>query len=89
MSTLIAIYKKSGDGGLVCVGRCDSKCYNPTNPDCECICGGANHGCGKEKAIEQTREAAERWIEEYKIRKEIKGGAAFINRDLVDQLSLF
>jgi predicted RNase H-like HicB family nuclease len=61
MTTLIAAYNSEG-----CIGRCDAKCYNATCPECDCICGGANHGVGRDKAIENTRELAEQWMEEYK-----------------------
>lgn len=49
--TLIAIYNSDG-----CVGRCDAKCYNASEPGCDCICGGMNHGAGKAQAIANTRE---------------------------------
>jgi hypothetical protein len=39
-----------------CVGRCDAKCYNAKDPHCDCICGGMNHGAGKQAAIGNTRE---------------------------------
>lgn len=48
--TLIALYTSEG-----CVGRCDAKCYDATEPSCNCICGGKNHGAGKARAIENTR----------------------------------
>ena len=41
MSTIFAVYNSDG-----CIGRCDSKCHNATQPDCHCICGGAYHGVG-------------------------------------------
>ena len=58
MTALIAIY--TGDG---CVGRCDAKCYNAWGPECHCICQGANHGAGKQEAIDSTRELGESWLE--------------------------
>lgn len=58
MTTLIAVYTSSG-----CVGRCDAKCYDATEPDCVCICGGLNHGRGRNQAIANTVELAETWIE--------------------------
>ena len=60
MTTLIAISTSSG-----LVGRCDAKCYEATCPVCECICGGRNHGVGREQAAENTRALAERWGENY------------------------
>jgi predicted methyltransferase MtxX (methanogen marker protein 4) len=58
MTTLIAVYNSEG-----CVGRCDAKCYNAWEPDCDCICQGRNHGAGKQQAIDNTRELAESWLE--------------------------
>lgn len=60
MTTLIAVYNSEG-----CVGRCDARCYNAKHPNCDCICGGANHGAGIEKAMENTEKMAQVWIEEY------------------------
>ena len=62
--TLIAVYKNSGDR-TVCVGRCDARCYEAVEPGCECICHGANHGAGKERATTNTQTMAKEWIERY------------------------
>ena len=51
MGTLIAVYTSDG-----CVGRCDAKCYMATQPKCECVCGGLNHGVGLHRAAINTRE---------------------------------
>jgi hypothetical protein len=59
--TLIEI--RRADGTLV--GRCDARCYNATNPECECCCGGKNHGRGVERAVAQTREQAFTMIPEH------------------------
>ena len=59
MTALIAVY--TGDG---CAGRCDAKCYNAWGPECHCICQGANHGAGRQEAIENTRELGESWLEQ-------------------------
>ncbi|MBC8507818.1 MAG: hypothetical protein H8D34_23365, partial [Chloroflexi bacterium] len=66
MTTLISFHSSSG-----AQGRCDAKCYDATEPECDCICGGRNHGAGKDKAIENTREVAEAPIEEKARRKNI------------------
>jgi hypothetical protein len=58
VSALIAVY--TGDG---CVGRCDAKCYNAWGPECHCICQGADHGAGRQEAIDNTRELGESWLE--------------------------
>jgi len=60
MTTLIAVSTSSG-----LAGRCDAKCYEATCTVCECVCGGRNHGMGREKAIDNTRTLAEQWIETY------------------------
>lgn len=78
MVTLIAVYNSEG-----CVGRCDARCYNAKNPECNCICGGKNHGCGLQRAIENTREHV---AEEVK-RMEKDGVAVAVN-DVVT-MSLF
>lgn len=52
MTTVLAVYNSDG-----CVGRCDAHCHNAKHPECTCICGGMNHGKGREQAMENTREA--------------------------------
>ena len=48
-------------------GRCDAKCYDADSPPavCTCICGGANHGAGEARAIENTSRQAEGMIARY------------------------
>jgi len=53
MATLMAIYNSEG-----CVGRCDATCYAAKHQRCTCICGGRNHGVGRQKAEANVREAA-------------------------------
>ncbi len=60
MATLIAAYNSEG-----CVGRCDAKCYEASDPVCDCICGGMNHGAGHKQASANTQALAESWMEEY------------------------
>lgn len=59
--TLIAVYNSEG-----CAGRCDARCYEATSPDCDCICGGSNHGAGLQKASANTQAMALAWIEHWK-----------------------
>jgi hypothetical protein len=59
VTTLIAVYNSEG-----CVGRCDARCYDAAEDECDCICGGRNHGAGKQQAIDNTRELAESWLEQ-------------------------
>jgi len=60
MTTLISFSSSSGQQG-----RCDAKCYDAKESECDCICGGRNHGAGRDKAIENTRVLAEQMIDEY------------------------
>ena len=61
MSTLIAVYNSEG-----CVGRCDAKCYEAEpGSECDCICGGMNHGAGAAKAQQNTERHAERMVRRY------------------------
>lgn len=60
MATLIAVYNSEG-----CVGRCDSRCYNAHEPECDCICGGVNHGAGRQQAEDNTRQMAQKWLDNY------------------------
>lgn len=60
MTTLIAVHNSNG-----LVGRCDAKCYNAHHSKCVCVCGGMNHGCGLEKAQENTAESAEAMVKAY------------------------
>jgi hypothetical protein len=39
--------------------RCDSRCYNAEGPDCDCCCGGINHGVGLKQARDNTARVAE------------------------------
>jgi len=52
MTTLIL--KKNLKGAIT--GRCDAKCYNAKGTHCTCICGGINHGKGRNQAINNTEE---------------------------------
>jgi hypothetical protein len=52
MTTVIAVYNSDG-----CVGRCDANCHNARLTACDCICGGRNHGCGRQQAIENNQQA--------------------------------
>lgn len=60
MATLVSYYSSDGEER-----RCDAKCYGAKNPECRCICAGANHGKGFTVALEQTQRLAHAWIERY------------------------
>lgn len=61
--TLISVHSSEG-----CVGRCDARCYAAVSEECDCVCGGANHGKGIRVAIENTAAHARRWAAEYRAR---------------------
>ena len=63
MTTLIAVHTSEG-----CVGRCDARCYDAAELECDCICEGRNHGAGKQQAIDNTRELAGSWLERARAR---------------------
>jgi hypothetical protein len=39
--------------------RCDAKCHNAEGSECNCICGGRNHGVGFTQAVANNREFLE------------------------------
>lgn len=84
MTTLIAVY--DGDG---CRGRCDAHCYNATGDDCDCVCGGMNHGAGLRQATENTRQLAEVWVREYAARHHLESWRSEIPALMPVQLPLF
>lgn len=81
--TLIAVYNSEG-----CVGRCDAKCYEASSPDCDCVCGGRNHGAGQQRAMENTREMALGWVEEYAERHGLRNHFGVVHEACL-QLGLF
>lgn len=74
MTTLISVHNSEGE-----VGRCDAKCHNAKHKDCDCCCGGVNHGVGGRQAIQNTREMANGLAE--------NAGLAF-NIDILNQMEL-
>jgi predicted RNase H-like HicB family nuclease len=84
MTTLIAVHNSDG-----LVGRCDARCYNAHEPECTCICHGANHGKGLDRAIENTRGMAETWLETYAQQNNLKNWWSEIPARAPIQLPLF
>ena len=39
--------------------RCDARCYGAKGDECNCVCGGENHGIGLELAVKNTKERGE------------------------------
>lgn len=56
MTTLLRVGNSEGER------RCDARCYNAEGGQCDCICGGKNHGAGERQAVENTRELGEQWL---------------------------
>jgi hypothetical protein len=84
MTTLISWGNSSGE-----LGRCDAKCYDAIGGNCRCICGGLNHGVGKDKAIENTREHIDDWL--YAIECNLshdEGSYANVDYNVIYQLKL-
>ena len=84
MTTLIAVYDNDA-----CKGRCDARCYEAREPHCDCVCGGRNHGAGLERAVENTRELANGWIETYTQQHHIKTPRWKVSALAPVQLDLF
>jgi hypothetical protein len=56
MTTVLAVYNLKG-----CVGTCDARCYHAAKTSvvqCKCICGGRNHGKGREGVSTEEDEVA-------------------------------
>jgi len=60
MATLLSVHNSEG-----CVGRCDARCYEARHRRCDCVCSGANHGAGLQKAQANMTAFAENWIERW------------------------
>lgn len=54
MSTLITTGNRNGEQR-----RCDARCYDAKGPECDCCCGGRNHGVGLDKAIQNMQDTAD------------------------------
>lgn len=86
MTTLISVHNSQG-----CVGRCDAKCYEAEHPNCDCICGGANHGAGLKQAMENTEKYAEDWVEQLggNLKDSIEKLKCKVNSTEIKQRNLF
>jgi hypothetical protein len=60
MATLMVMGNSEGER------RCDARCYNATESDCDCICGGMNHGKGFAMASNNTAEHGKALLEQLK-----------------------
>lgn len=68
MTTLMTVGNSEGER------RCDARCYEGTGSDCDCICGGMNHGKGLEAARDNTREHGRRLLEAAKAKGSTSAG---------------
>jgi len=53
------------------VSKCDSRCYLAKQPDCNCVCGGMNHGKGLDQAIINTQSYYKRWVRKFKKQRKL------------------
>lgn len=49
-------------------GRCDAKCYDARGAECDCVCGGMNHGMGAQGATQKTQDMGARMLDAVKER---------------------
>lgn len=56
MTTMISVHRSGAgpEGQAGCIGRCDAKCHDAKKVNCNCVCGGWNHGAGELQAIVNT-----------------------------------
>lgn len=57
MTTMITVGNSEGSR------RCDATCHDAKHDKCVCVCGGRNHGVGRQKALENTRQMAKAMLE--------------------------
>jgi hypothetical protein len=46
--------------------RCDARCYGAKGDDCNCVCGGENHGKGFDAAMKNTQDRGEEMAENFR-----------------------
>jgi hypothetical protein len=75
---LLAVY-----GSDSCTGICDVRCYDATASACACICGGHNHGPGRQQAVINTSEHALEWLD-----RAMKAGPSITAADIMPAVLL-
>jgi len=50
MTALIKVYNENGTK----IAQCDARCYDGSGKICYCVCGGINHGVGRNTAALNT-----------------------------------
>lgn len=69
MTTLMTWANSGGEKG-----RCDQKCHLAKGPNCDCMCGGAFHGAGRNGTLEtKLKEFGEAILEGARRRAEAEG----------------
>lgn len=67
--------------------RCDERCYGAKGGQCDCVCGGANHGKGFSQALVNTQAIAEKLLNEHgytiQINEESKQADLFLKPSFV------
>ena len=78
MTTLLSVYHSTRG----CVGFCDKRCYDGMQPSllkeprrnaCVCICGGANHAMGIERAMRNIERGVGLSREDLEIFAQLRG----------------
>lgn len=64
---------------------CDGKCYNAKGKICRCICGGINHGVGRDQALENTRRLG---MDHPEIEREVIISQAALQANWIEQTSV-
>lgn len=57
MATLLKMKTAGGNQRF-----CSAKCYNAHGHDCTCICNGANHGVGPDKAAQNVQAISQELV---------------------------
>ena len=83
MTTMITVCSSDG-----CEGLCDTRCHDAVTPECDCVCGGLNHGVVFEQAVEKKRALFEQMAQSFADRKGPGSYITHVNEDAVFQLEL-
>lgn len=71
-------------------GRCDAKCHNAKDPDCDCMCGGRYHGGASDGTLsERVKQYGEEILEGARVRAAAEGWTLEGNLNSIFQGKLF
>ena len=74
MATLIEWGNSAGE-----TGRCDARCHEAEQPQCDCICGGYYHGAARDGSLEEkVKERGNALLDELVGRGEIRPTQGFL-----------